>query len=484
MNSFSKNNTISPIMILAGTLMGIEGSNLIINSDGKIYNLIISSNIPRAKMGDLIIINNISQLDSSTIRLDPPMRVEIIQPSDYKALFDNSLFLDSVVPIAMMRPQVYHHVYGVIVDWLDPIKSRGTDFVTTIDIIDPSTPNSLTVKMFTRRLDFNRQYSIGDIVNIKKIKLISRRISITDHNNEVEILSREGEEISTNLPMAIQKYIYLLRKYYLDNKYKYIRIKQISELEGKEYCDVCGMIIGKQIETNNLVILKLVDYTINDKIKVDNNFNEYPNNMVLIIKLWGKHVKLGLECNINEYYRIKNIRLDELNATMIGYISDSQSARVMKLNENHPTVKKIKALKIKFENKNMSTNNIAHFNTPEHFKNLELVEVKDIREDNRFRKVRMRIAIKMHTPFQGMIYYKCTDCQKIYRTNYLKEDCNLKEEKILKLLVYDKTGECILICKNQLVDLILGNRKYIRHTFMEVAVLIKEKLYLIDINVN
>lgn len=346
------------------------------------------------------------------------------------------------VKISEMVKDKYCNVYGAIVGWLECRESRGSDFVMTLDLIDDSTVNKLSVKVFSRTKIFAEGFCVGDIVRVRNLKLYDVNKAITDHKNEIEIVHTCLSSLETADARTRE-----LMHTFSARKHEFVREKLVSEVRDNQYFDFCGELVDKQMERHNLVVLRFVDYTSNPQVSGDAQ-GFYPSSMVLVVKAWGSFAQLAEGCEIGECYRVKNLRIDGIGDLLVANLSESRKGNIIKISRNTTFCRCLELRKRMHNERSFQTVTDA----PVRMMKYRLSRIKDVCYSGIHR---VRIQIKRYTPFNGIELLRCRGCDVAMRGNQFKCLCEqpmVEKMKLLKLLVYDRSGEAVVVCRNQVVE--------------------------------
>lgn len=351
---------------------------------------------------------------------------------------------NTYVKIEEMAMNVYCNIYGVVVDWLECRESRGSDFVMTLDLIDESTRTRLSVKVFSRKKIFAQGFCIGDVVRIGCVKLYDADRAITDHRNDIEIMHN-----SSSPAAAVDARTQELVDFFEARKNEFARERLVSELESHQYFDFCGELVDRQIERNNLVILRLVDYSANGNVRSAMQ-GMYPASMVLMVKAWGLFAQTAAECEVGKLYKIKNLKMDAIADTLVASLSESRKGSIVAIARNSPAGQSLEGRKRRYEEDQIDR---TVPNPPDRMHKHLLVQIKDLAPGVH----RIQMQILQHAPFEAAEFVRCRKCDAVKKgAGELSCGCSEPDAeciRALKLLVCDRSGQAVVVCRNRLVGI-------------------------------
>lgn len=390
--------------------------------------------------------------------------------------------ISGYVKIGSMVMNEYCSIYGVVVDWLECKESRGSDFVMTLDLVDESVADKLSVKIFSRRRIFAEGFCVGDVVRIQHLKLYGAGKAITDHRNCIEIVySHVGACDPEDLRVRE------LVSFFRTNKNRVTKERTVSEIWENQYFDFCGELIDKHVERHNLVVMKLIDYTHNHRIGECETQDAYPNDMVLVVRAWGEFAQVAGGCEIGGFYKIRNLRTDGIEACLSANLSESSRGRIVRIRRNTTFGNYLESRRRTHGWGSMSARGVVEM--PARMLGYRLARIRDLDVPGVYR---VHVQVKQHTPFRGLWLVRCKTCSTVWKkTSMFRckcEDAETEDMKLLKLLVSDGSGEIVIVCKNTMAEHILDGEspRYLSGTFFDCVVICTKNMgkttyHMIDI---
>ncbi|AFN83039.1 hypothetical protein EROM_051080 [Encephalitozoon romaleae SJ-2008] len=363
--------------------------------------------------------------------------------------------------ISDMERNRYHTIYGVIVDWLEWKRCKGRDFMMTLDVIDESM-KKLSVKVFSPKKIFSEGFCVGEVVRIGNIKLYDGFRAVTDRNNDVEVVFTPYKHLNGTVSPRAQQ----LMEFFQKNRKNLVKEREISEIEEGKYFDFNGELIDKQRERTNLVLLRLVDFSRNKLVQGYGGSSKYPKEMVLIVKAWGRFANEAEKCEIGGWYRIRNLKADEVGHNLYASLSESSKGSIIEM-EKETTLGRYLGSKKDGYTRGFVCKEM-NIETPKRMEKYSLGSIKSIDRPGVYR---VRGWIKRYGPPGGMEVFLCRVCGSEDARIDGRCRCNgleTKGIKVLRLLLWDGEEEMVVICRNRLAEYVLdeesreqlGNRMF------------------------
>ncbi|KAG5859722.1 hypothetical protein KMI_05g09060 [Encephalitozoon hellem] len=378
------------------------------------------------------------------------------------------------VMISDMEKNRYHTIYGVVVDWLEWRRCRGKDFMMTLDVIDESM-KKLSVKIFSPKKTFSKGFCVGDVVRIGNLKLYDEFRAVTDRKNNVEVVFTPYGCLDDTISERVRQLV----EFFHQNRKGFVKEREVSEIEEGKYFNFSGELVDKQRERTNLVLLKFVDFGKN-KLQGLGGAEEYPKDMVLIVKTWGRFANEAEKCEIGGRYRIRNLKADEVGHCIYASLSESSKGSIAEIGEGTTLWKHLESKKKGYMWG--SACNQMEIRTPERIARYSLVNIKSICGPGMYR---VRAWIKRYGPQEGMVIFFCRACGLEDGGINGKCKCSspeIERVKVLRLLLWDGEEEIIVVCRNRLAEHILDekSRKQLGNRMLDCIVLsIKSNLEVV-----
>lgn len=360
--------------------------------------------------------------------------------------------------IADLGPTGYYNIKCSIIKIYDWISTKSTDYVMTLQVKDDSIDSHIFIKIFSPSKIFINYFYVNRIYmiyNIKKFKdsfyILSKENKIEECLDEVSSCKdysnskRNGEKQSCESfkqNNSFNNKFHLNKDFISTSKKEKFKTREIKDLSGTEYIKFTGKLIEIQEESNNLVILSFIDYTVNDNIE---NLNKgiYDNNMVIFVKVWDKLSEMAKKLEIKNIYTLENVKIQIKPDVICGTLSDTALSKIYKSDSS-----------LIIERENNFLNKCIDFSC-DHYKNMKITNINDIKEPGFYK---IKVFILNHFPADGKILFLCKICKII--NEEVNFDCNCKNEKInvftVKFSVKDESGQNILVCVNKIAKKMLA----------------------------
>ncbi|XP_078424515.1 protection of telomeres protein 1 isoform X1 [Cetorhinus maximus] len=176
------------------------------------------------------------------------------------------------VPLNQIKDGVTVNVYGVVKFFKPPYRSKGTDFCSTVTIVDPSN-GRLNCVIFSGNADLlPKIYKVGDVVRFHRIK-------IQEFNQELQAINAAGFSALTfdgtpgaplkprtssktfQFTATDQRTVEELRRWANVNFSIHKPTIKLSEVKPAEYFDLTCQLIAKAVVDRSAVLLKVWDGT-------------------------------------------------------------------------------------------------------------------------------------------------------------------------------------------------------------------------------
>ncbi|EOB13981.1 hypothetical protein NBO_45g0004 [Nosema bombycis CQ1] len=305
-----------------------------------------------------------------------------------------------------------HNIYCKVICIHNWILSKGGDYVMTITVTDYSVER-IFLKIFSAiRLKFT--FKENDILYVRNVKLYKKDLFIIQQPFSFDIVNKTLDRRNTN------------REFY-----------EIKDIGTKKYIDTAGLVIHKQRETNNIVIINLIDFTKNPRINGSLNRGQYTSDMILHVKLWDKHANNYDEIHIGSFFKLENLNVKIQDNVIYGNLSDQDGCRIYNLFDFN-IINKIKQRREEYEKYSLQL-----------YKDI----IFTFNKINKRGYFRAEFEVIKHFPLYGKKIIICQECKHIFTGE--EEDCVcIESSKVnmlaLKLLAKDKSGDATILCKNEI----------------------------------
>lgn len=381
----------------------------------------------------------------------------------------------------------YASVIVLIQSHLEPIKSKGTDYVTTINVVD-ELGSFLEVKMFTRTPKFANYFKEQDIIKIPSVKANSDGKAVTGHGSNIEVLANANSEetlvfLTNSEKDRVQKLKDFAKKYKTVSPWPTWTIEEIRE---HSYFAFKGTLLTIKYERPDLTLLSFIDYTKNNTLDDVMNNTEFDNSMTLYVKIWGAQIQKNLtHLKIGETYLLRRLKTEKLGMVLEATISESFYVPLTLVDHNSKYYKAIMTAKTKFYN--LKQNALDEEKNSKIQKQYGLFKPSKINEIKMAGVYKIEIEIILHYPFTPIDVTTCTKCKSIESEDYTFKNnnlckkltnCNPIQEKILRIQVRDTTGFCCILLKNKLVDQFLSSDENLRKKNLKCIVSFNDDAFL------
>lgn len=381
----------------------------------------------------------------------------------------------------------YLSLICVVKTALEPLKTKGTDYVTTITVRDAEN-DQIDVRIFTKTPRYANFFQENDIIKIQNIKLLKQGVGITGHGSDIEVLSnihQDNPKVFVTDTESIQ--IDTLKKTFASSKNH--TCYKVSEIPPNCYFSFTGLLLDTKEETPNLTILTMVDFTKSDLISPVIQNAAFTNNMTLLIKVWGeKQASETKNLQIDQIYTIPTLKIGLIEYMLEAKISESFYKPFKKLSHIDPIHKEILERQKQFFKEATPAKTLDE-SLPEDFKKFDLVKTNQIKKNGLYR---IRVQSVSNFPFKPVTVQVCDHCRSL-ESNELKfknivhckktKKCNQYPEKIIKVYFKDSSGSLSVLLKNELAIKYTKNIALYRFKELDCIVLRTRRFnFLVDAN--
>uniref|UniRef100_UPI00398E97AA protection of telomeres protein 1 isoform X1 n=2 Tax=Pristiophorus japonicus TaxID=55135 RepID=UPI00398E97AA len=233
------------------------------------------------------------------------------------------------VPLNKIKDGVTVNVYGVVKFFKPPYRSKGTDFCSTVTIVDPSN-EKLNCVLFSGNADqLPKIYKVGDVVRFHRIK-------IQEYYQEHQAISAPGfsslifdgtvgapmkprtSSKSYQFTATDQQTVEELRRWANTKFVIHTPIIKLSAVKPAEYFDLTCQLIAKAVVDRSAVLLKVWDGTKCPhplwQIPADMNALEGDpadiqrlSKLTVDVLVYDNHIEAANALKVGTYLRIHNI---------------------------------------------------------------------------------------------------------------------------------------------------------------------------------
>lgn len=246
---------------------------------------------------------------------------------------------DIFTPLAELSKDKYSTACCVLIKTYPPIKSKGTDYLFTLSVVDEGSRIDLKIFMPTM-LDFHRmlqdststadtcletQYQSGDIFIIKNIrKAMKEGVALIHKSSELQKIgnvhnNKSNRPINQPTDMVVQYFCQVHKDLYYRSPPR-MTIK-IEDIKADQYFNVIGKLI--YVDHGMPTTLCIVDYTSNPLI-TRNKKGLYNLNMLLYIKAYGKHASSSKNLVVGSVYFFENLKTSFWDGCLVAYLSEGK----------------------------------------------------------------------------------------------------------------------------------------------------------------
>lgn len=388
----------------------------------------------------------------------------------------------------------YSTLVGVIKSVLEPIKTKGTDYVTTLTVCDEE-KDLIDIKIFTKTPRFANTFSELDIVRIPSVKLHKPGVGLTGLGSQIEVIAKLHDEdnkvfVTESEKNKINKLRNSMKNCNLQSETKFPRLK-IQNITSNMNFSFTGLLINIESETPTLTVLTMIDYTECSVINPVVPNGIYKNNMTLIIQVWGEtNANSVKNLIIDRIYHISHLKTGILNLVLQARISEYFYKPFIEVNAMDKICQEIFEAQKKYFTKTDSHQTISNF-VPEAFKSHTPTQISKMNKNGIYR---IKANVIFNFPFEPVEVFICDNCRSL-ESKELKlkklilcknvEGCNKYTEKIINVKLEDFSGSCFVLFKNELAEKFGKNATFLRHKELDCLVL-RNKIFnfLIDSNFN
>lgn len=276
--------------------------------------------------------------------------------------------------ISELRKDKYSTVMAVCTSFRSLTSTKGTDSLFSVNIKDHT--GSIEVKVFIKEEEYYRfieeyndsnPYKPGDILIFRSIK--------KSNNENFAVIAKPcviNRVDNSTVQQLIMKHLNMIYESKTpDSILNTKKMRLIKDLSDRCFFDILGKVIYFN-DTEKIPTICITDYTKNPQIQ--ECASNFPNNMVLVIKLFGHHSLMIEKIKIERYYIFKNIRIHLTNNVLEAYMHDYLDGDIIEV-KDQPILEEIKKREEIYQNKNKAENK---YNTREKQIGIEFAEISEM----------------------------------------------------------------------------------------------------------
>lgn len=385
--------------------------------------------------------------------------------------------------IANLEYKKYNTLVGVVLNILEPMQSRGTDFVTTLTVQDEEI-HFIDVKIFTPTPIYANFFKRFDIIRIPYIKLIKPGVGITGRGSQIEVLQNIHHDDSPKVFVTESEKIKIeaLKKCYIKNvqAFSTAPLMKIDQIKPQSTFSLNALLISIHAECPIMTTLTMVDFTKNPCIQPVIQNMAFTNNMTLLIRVWGeKNATEVRKLSVDKIYHISKIKTDQLGMLLESKISESFYSPFKELSPEDSIYKEIKEAQKKYFQTVGKPTQKSHKKLPEKFQKYNLSDIENIDENGVYR---ICAKIVFNFPNKPDTVYICDNCKSIESDQFkvtnkkvcqMLKKCNRFSEKLIKVQFEDLSGDLYAVFKNELAEKFAENINFFRTNELDALILHK-----------
>jgi len=225
------------------------------------------------------------------------------------------------------------------------VKTKGTDFLFSIVLVDQT--GTVELKVFIDQAHYDRviasnkgePFKRGDVLLVRNIKRGGS--STTAVTTKPCIISKiAGCDVALPPSPEASFVEWATARFILDNcttpsmravlsrkvplPFSSAKMRTISEITDKSFFNIIGKVI--HCDPDQEPTISITDFTVSDLIAP--GVGLFPNNMVLVIRLFGQHLAYLKKVKARGYYMFENIRIHAFGELMEAYMHDNLQGSV------------------------------------------------------------------------------------------------------------------------------------------------------------
>lgn len=386
-----------------------------------------------------------------------------------------------------LEPNNYSTLICIVKTVLEPLKTKGTDFVTTITVRDEE-KNQIDARIFTKTPRYANFFQENDIIKIQNIKLLKSGVGITGHGSEIEVIANIHQEnpkvfVTDSEKIQISKLKQSFTSLHKNPRYL------VCDIPMNCFFSFIGLLLDIKEEAPNLTILTMLDFTKSDLISPVIQNAAFTNNMTLIIKIWGeKQASEVKTLEIDQIYSVETLKIGTIEYILEAKISESFYIPLKKIESSDPNHKEILQRQKQYFKEASPAKTQDEF-IPNDFKKYDLVKITQIKKNGLYR---IRAKSVSNFPFKPVTVNVCDYCRsleskevKFKNTVHCKKTkkCNPYSERILKVYFKDSAGSLTVLLKNDLALKYAKNIPLYRFKELDCIILKTRRFnFLVDAN--
>lgn len=238
--------------------------------------------------------------------------------------------------ISDLRRDRYCDLIAVCTDYRPLVKTRGTDHLFSLSLLDQT--GSVELKVFIDEKSFHEMagdarepFRRGDVLLIRNIKqgfsehiaVISKPClihKIPDSAGSTESRGDPGQGGMLDVSFAEGAIAQFLRGCYASSSlFAPSKMRSIRDLSDRSFFNILGKVL--HCEYDQVPAVSITDFTASPL--VERGYGAFPNNMVLVIRLFGQHSSLLKRVAVGRYCLFANIRMHSFGTVLEAYMHDS-----------------------------------------------------------------------------------------------------------------------------------------------------------------
>ncbi|KAM0681079.1 hypothetical protein GINT2_000864 [Glugoides intestinalis] len=316
-------------MIVRGEIQSVSDKKISVDCAGTILEIFLEvSNVTldniREKDRVIAALEHLSMLPKSTVTISCTQN-DLIYKDHFRYISD-------------IKKDVYSDIIAVCTEFKPLIKTKGTDSLFSLNLLDHS--GCIELKVFIKAEHFPKfisenenkdPFKPGNILLIRNVKrILDGKIAVIQKPCIIqELHARNCSSPTETLVFKFLTNLYKTSSY--STTFYSQKFKRIEELSDMSFFNIIGKVIHCNAECVPSVCI--TDFTNNQKIqRIENSF---PNDMALLIKLFGQHADLYDRVTPGRYYLFKNIRMHVFGVFLEAYMHDSLEGDIVPIDDEN-----------------------------------------------------------------------------------------------------------------------------------------------------
>lgn len=217
-----------------------------------------------------------------------------------------------------LNKKTRYNIICYIITVFDWKNTRTNNYVQHLHVMDEEIDNKIKLAIFLNE-PVNYSFKSGDIIMVIDAYVNQDNVILNKDSRSITKLSDIWSSNFEIEDIAIKKRVSAIKEYFHDLGSLSVPEMHIKECLLKANINYVGLLVHKERELPNLLLLYFSD----------------GNNNSFVVKAWGRYAILGNELLVDNKYFLYSVKILQVENALVGCFHESSNGYIMHVDEKH-----------------------------------------------------------------------------------------------------------------------------------------------------